>query len=109
MARMDIDTYFMSIAELVKKRSTCIKQHVGAVLVKGAYNINRLQWKPKRTSHCSEETCLRQTLGSLEKSHLCRGVHAEQNTIIKLQYMVFQQKIQQFIQHISHVCLARKY
>lgn len=84
MTRMDIDTYFMSIAELVKKRSTCIKQHVGAVLVKEGHIISTgYNGSPRGLPHCSEETCLRQTLGSLEKSHLCRGVHAEQNTIIQ--------------------------
>ncbi len=84
MTRMDIDTYFMSIAELVKKRSTCIKQHVGAVLVKDSYIISTgYNGAPRGLPHCSEQTCLRQTLGSLEKSHLCRGVHAEQNTIIQ--------------------------
>lgn len=84
MTRMDIDTYFMRIAELVKKRSTCIKQHVGAVLVKDSYIISTgYNGAPRGLPHCSEQTCLRQTLGSLEKSHLCRGVHAEQNTIIQ--------------------------
>ena len=87
MARMDIDTYFMSIAELVKKRSTCIKQHVGAVLVKEGHIISTgYNGSPRGLPHCSEETCLRQTLSSLEKSHLCRGVHAEQNTIIPVSY-----------------------
>ena len=61
MARMDIDTYFMSIAELVKKRSTCIKQHVGAVLVKEGHIISTVT-TAQETSPLFERNVPRQTL-----------------------------------------------
>ncbi|MDD4281523.1 MAG: dCMP deaminase family protein [Candidatus Methanofastidiosa archaeon] len=84
MVRDDAPTYFSKIAALVATRSTCIKQHVGAILVKDKHIISTgYNGAPQNVSHCSEETCLRQTLGSLEKSYLCRGVHAEQNAIIQ--------------------------
>jgi deoxycytidylate deaminase len=34
MDRPDWDSYFMEIAEVVSKRSTCLRRKVGAVLVK---------------------------------------------------------------------------
>ena len=34
MERPDNDEYFMEMAHLVAKRSTCLRRHVGAVLVK---------------------------------------------------------------------------
>jgi len=84
MVRDDAPTYFSKIAKLVSSRSTCIKQHVGAIIVKDKHIISTgYNGAPKGVSHCTEETCLRKELGSLEKSYLCRGVHAEQNAIIQ--------------------------
>ncbi|MBN1786661.1 MAG: dCMP deaminase family protein [Candidatus Methanofastidiosa archaeon] len=84
MVRDDAPTYFSKIASLVSTRSTCIKQHVGAILVKDKHIISTgYNGAPKGVSHCSESTCLRANLNSLEKSYLCRGVHAEQNAIIQ--------------------------
>ncbi|HOP09398.1 MAG TPA: dCMP deaminase family protein [Candidatus Methanofastidiosa archaeon] len=84
MERDDAPTYFSKIAALVSSRSTCIKQHVGAIIVKDKHIISTgYNGAPKGVSHCTEKTCLRTDLGSLEKSYLCRGVHAEQNAIIQ--------------------------
>ncbi|MHC1605467.1 MAG: deoxycytidylate deaminase [Candidatus Methanofastidiosia archaeon] len=84
MERDDAPTYFSKIAKLVSTRSTCIKQHVGAILVKNNHIISTgYNGAPKGVTHCSNETCLRQKLSSLEKANLCRGVHAEQNAIIQ--------------------------
>ncbi len=84
MARDDATTYFSKIAALVSTRSTCIKQHVGAILVKDMHIISTgYNGAPRGVSHCSKKTCLRQSLTSLQNAHLCRGVHAEQNAIIQ--------------------------
>lgn len=85
--RPDVDHYFMKIAELVKLRSTCIKQKVGAVLVKEKQIISTgYNGAPKGVTHCTKETCLRKDLNSLEKSHLCRGAHAGENAIAQAAY-----------------------
>ena len=34
MARISWDEYFMSMAELASRRSTCLRRHVGAVIVR---------------------------------------------------------------------------
>ena len=87
MTRIDIDQYFMEIAELVKKRSTCIKQQVGAVLVKDKHIISTgYNGAPKGVTHCTKDTCLRLNLKHGEKPELCRGAHAEANAIAQAGY-----------------------
>ncbi|MGC1120274.1 MAG: dCMP deaminase family protein [Candidatus Methanofastidiosia archaeon] len=82
--RIGTDIYFMKIARLVSERSTCVKQHVGAVLVKDNHIIaTGYNGAPRGIPHCTMETCLRLNSKSLEESHHCRGVHAEQNTIVQ--------------------------
>ena len=76
----------MEMAELARKRTTCIRRGVGAVIVKDnrvmATGYNGV---PKGISHCSEVGCLRQQMGvpSGKMHELCRGLHAEQNAIIQ--------------------------
>ena len=84
--RIDLDHYFMKIAEVVKERSTCLRNHVGAVLVKDKHIISTgYNGAPSGLPHCSETGCLREQLNvpSGERHELCRGVHAEQNAIIQ--------------------------
>ncbi len=84
LKRISKDEYFMEIAEVVSKRSTCIKRHVGAVLVKDSHILSTgYNGAPSGFKHCNSETCVRQTLKSGEKPELCRGVHAEINCIIQ--------------------------
>lgn len=85
-SRPDWSEYFMSIAELVAKRSTCLRRQVGAVIVKDkrvlATGYNGV---PKGIAHCVDVGCLRKKLNvpSGERHELCRGLHAEQNAIIQ--------------------------
>jgi dCMP deaminase len=86
MKRPSWEEYFMDIARLVAKRSTCLRRHVGAVLVKDK-NILATGYNgvPTGIGHCSESGCLREQLRvpSGERHELCRGLHAEQNAIIQ--------------------------
>lgn len=85
-ARPDWDEYFMTIAEEVAKRSTCIRRQIGAVVVKDkrilATGYNNV---PSGISHCDEVGCLREQerIPSGERAELCRGIHAEQNAVIQ--------------------------
>lgn len=76
----------MEIARLVARRSTCLRRHVGAVLVKDK-NILATGYNgtPSGLRHCAEVGCLReqQNVPSGERHELCRGLHAEQNAIIQ--------------------------
>jgi dCMP deaminase len=86
MPRPSWDDYFMDIAEQVSGRSTCLRRHTGAVLVKEkrilATGYNGV---PSGLAHCEEVGCLREQRNIASGSHheLCRGIHAEQNAVIQ--------------------------
>jgi len=83
------DPYFMEIAALVAKRSTCLRRAVGAVLVKDKRILaTGYNGAPSGIRHCIEVGCLRESLqvASGERHELCRGIHAEQNAIIQAAY-----------------------
>jgi len=78
--------YFMEMAYLVSKRSTCLRRKVGAILVINNQIISTgYNGSPKRVNHCEVAGCLRAKMQvpSGERHELCRGVHAEQNAIIQ--------------------------
>jgi dCMP deaminase len=78
--------YFMDIADLVARRSTCRRRQVGAVAVKDKRILaTGYNGAPSGISHCLEVGCLREQEGipSGERHELCRGIHAEQNVIIQ--------------------------
>ena len=80
------ETYFMDIAALVAKRSTCLRRSVGSVIVKNKRILSTgYNGAPTDIRHCIETGCLREKLNvaSGERHELCRGIHAEQNAIIQ--------------------------
>lgn len=80
------DDYFLEIAGVVAKRSTCLRRHVGAVLVRDRFIISTgYNGAPTGIRHCSEVGCLREKyrVPSGERHELCRGLHAEQNAILQ--------------------------
>lgn len=83
--RISWDEYFMSMAELASRRSTCIRRQVGAVLVKDNQVLSTgYNGAPKGLPNCCDlNECLRQKLEIPQgKNHeLCRAVHAENNAI----------------------------
>ena len=86
MKRPDWDSYFMEIAEVVAKRSTCLRRQVGAVLVKDRQILaTGYNGTPKGIAHCEEVGCLLEQLHvpSGQNHELCRGIHAEQNAVIQ--------------------------
>ena len=86
MERLSWDDYFMEITRLVAKRSTCLRRHVGAIIVRDKRILaTGYNGAPRGLPHCSETGCLREKLGipSGQRQELCRGLHAEQNAIIQ--------------------------
>ncbi|MBN1809206.1 MAG: cytidine/deoxycytidylate deaminase family protein [Planctomycetes bacterium] len=80
------EEYFLSIAEYVSTRSTCLRRKVGAVLVRDKRILSTgYNGAPKGVPHCIDLGCMRQELGvpSGERHELCRALHAEMNTIIQ--------------------------
>jgi dCMP deaminase len=84
--RPDWDSYFMDMAKLAARRSSCLRRAVGAVLVKDRRMLaTGYNGVPSGTTHCDVVGCLRDRLNvpSGERHELCRGLHAEQNAIIQ--------------------------
>jgi dCMP deaminase len=89
MPRPSWPEYFMEIARMVTARSTCLRRHVGAILVKERRILaTGYNGAPSGVRHCEEVGCLRQdsSVPSGMRHELCRGLHAEQNAIIQAAY-----------------------
>ncbi len=88
--RPDWDPYFMEIANVVRKRSTCLRRQVGAVIVKDRRILaTGYNGAPTGIAHCIKTGCLREkwNVPSGERHELCRGIHAEQNAIVQAAYL----------------------
>lgn len=80
------DEYFMKMALLAAERSTCLRHHVGAVIVKDKRVLTTgYNGAPAGLKDCLELGCLRdaQNIPSGERHEICRAIHAEQNAIIQ--------------------------
>ena len=78
--------YYLNIAKEVSTRSTCLRKHYGAIIVKNDEIISTgYNGAPKNRKNCCDcNYCLREKLKipSGERYELCRSVHAEANAII---------------------------
>lgn len=85
--RISWDEYFMQMAELTARRSTCLRRSVGAVIVQERHVIaTGYNGAPRGIKHCDERGgCLREKLNvpSGQRHELCMALHAEQNAIIQ--------------------------
>ena len=85
--RISWDEYFMEMAKLAARRSTCLRRQVGAVIVQDKHVIAKgYNGAPKGIPHCAEMGgCYREqnNIPSGERHELCRALHAEQNAIIQ--------------------------
>ena len=80
------DEYFLEIAGIVSKRSTCLRRKVGAVVVKERRILaTGYNGTPSKIEHCAQTGCLREKLNipSGQRHELCRGLHAEQNALLQ--------------------------
>ena len=75
--RPGLDEYFIEIAAVVAKRSTCLRNQVGAILVKNK-NILTTGYNgaPAGIEHCDVVGCAREGVQSGTRHELCRAVHA---------------------------------
>jgi dCMP deaminase len=82
--RPSMDEYFMEIASVVAKRSTCLRNKVGALFVKNKRILTTgYNGAPAGLDHCDQVGCAREGVASGTRHELCRAVHAEQNAIIQ--------------------------
>lgn len=86
MERISKINYYLDLAEVTMERSTCIRRHYGAVIVKNDEIISTgYVGAPRGRKNCCElNECVREKLKVPrgERYELCRSVHAEQNAII---------------------------
>ena len=86
MARRDKVNYYLDLADVVSKRSTCLRRHYGAVIVKNDEVISTgYNGAPRGRKNCTDlGYCIREKLGVQrgQRYELCRSVHAEANAII---------------------------
>lgn len=86
MARISKDEYYMNIAKAVSERSTCLRRHYGAVIVKNDEIIaTGYNGSARGVENCCDKgTCWRDenNIPHGERYEMCLAVHAEQNAII---------------------------
>ena len=84
--RLSVDEYYVEIALTVAKRATCLRNKVGAVIVRDNHILTTgYNGAPRGLAHCLDIGCLRnaQNIPSGTMHEKCRAVHAEQNAIIQ--------------------------
>ncbi|MBP3633538.1 MAG: cytidine deaminase [Oscillospiraceae bacterium] len=86
MQRIDKENYYLDIAQTVLERSTCLRRHYGAIIVRNDEIVaTGYNGAPRGRANCCElGYCVREQMKipSGERYELCRSVHAEANAII---------------------------
>ncbi len=86
MHRIDKENYYLDIAQTVLERSTCLRRHYGAIIVRNDEIVaTGYNGAPRGRSNCNElGYCVREQMRIPrgERYELCRSVHAEANAII---------------------------
>ena len=84
--RVSKENYYLDIAQTVSERSTCLRRHFGAIIVKNDSIISTgYNGAPRGRKTCDDlGYCYREKLGIPrgERYEMCRSVHAEANAII---------------------------
>ena len=89
MSRLTKKEYYLEIAGVVAKRSTCLKRNYGAVIVKDDRIISTgYNGAPRGRANCMEDIkkCPRMNVAHNTDYSACRSVHAEANAIIHASY-----------------------
>lgn len=87
--RPDWDHYFLRMAALAASRSTCVRRHVGAVVVKDRMVLSTgYNDTPRGLPNCGEGGCARCASGvpSGQGLDTCLCLHAEMNAVIQAAY-----------------------
>ena len=76
------DSFYMEIAQVIAKKSRCLKRKVGAVLVKNKRILTLgFDDTPRNIKHCNENGCQACSKEDMQSPCLCN--HAEENVIIQ--------------------------
>ncbi len=84
--RVSKENYYLDIAQTVAERSTCMRRHFGAIIVKDDVIVSTgYNGAPRGRENCTDiNYCMRDKLNIPrgERYELCRSIHAEANAII---------------------------
>ena len=87
MNRINKDQYFTHLANTVALRSTCLRHHVGCVIVDTNNKIVSTGYNGavRGVEHCLDKGCIRDELKikSATRIEKCEAVHSEQNALIQ--------------------------
>lgn len=90
MARPSWDEYFMEMAHVAKRRSTCLSRQTGAVLVKDNRVVaTGYNGTPSKTKHCIDGGCARcasrvnNVVVAGQALDQCACCHAEENAVVQ--------------------------
>jgi dCMP deaminase len=84
--RISKEAWYIEIAKVISMRSTCIRAHAGAIVVKNDAIVSTgYSGAPRGEPNCCDMgICERDRLGIEpgERYEICRSIHAEANAII---------------------------
>lgn len=85
MGRISQDDYFMGIAHMVSRRSTCVRRQVGCVVLNNSYHIIATGYNgvPRGLRHCIDHPCEGASYSSGQGLDKCQAVHAEANALLQ--------------------------
>ena len=86
MARISIDSFAMAVAHACAERSTCMRRHVGCVLLNDKRHIIATGYNGVAAGlpHCNEKhACAGANSPSGTNLDDCRAIHAEQNALLQ--------------------------
>ncbi len=85
MSQIKATEYFLIMAKLVSRRSTCARRQVGCVLVDKHKHVLATGYNgvASGVTHCTDEPCPGAACKSGEGLDLCEAIHAEQNAILQ--------------------------
>lgn len=76
--RLGMEEYFGLMTLIISQRSTCLRRHVGALIVDNGHVIaTGYNGAPTKMDDCLEKSCL------VRNGHCIRSVHAEQNALLQ--------------------------
>ena len=83
--RPTVDEYFLAMAILVSKRSTCLRRRVGSVLTDSSNHVLATGYNGTASGqrHCLDFPCPGANAKSGEKLDECYAIHAEQNALLQ--------------------------
>lgn len=85
MSRINIDAYFLKMAQLASERGTCVRRKVGCIIVNKMNHVIATGYNGVGSGmpHCINNPCEGANSPSGKDLHMCKAIHAEENALIQ--------------------------